>query len=200
MRALKPDFLPDVDSHMTNEQLLQKYYRTGDIRFLGALLERFTVFLLGVCMKYLQDREWAKDVVQQVFLKALTEIGQTRVENPGGWLYTVARNECLTQLRKKRDHLAVGEVPVLPEEESLPLAFYLENERLRAELMTALSKLNTEQRQCIEAFYLERMSYAEVAEKWNMDLKQVKSHIQNGKRNLRNLLEAAGVTGLTGKI
>lgn len=185
---------------MTNEQLLQKYYRTGDIRFLGALLERFTVFLLGVCMKYLQDREWAKDVVQQVFLKALTEIGQTRVENPGGWLYTVARNECLTQLRKKRDHLAVGEVPVLPEEESLPLAFYLENERLRAELMTALSKLNTEQRQCIEAFYLERMSYAEVAEKWNMDLKQVKSHIQNGKRNLRNLLEAAGVTGLTGKI
>lgn len=185
---------------MTNARLLQKYYRTGDIRFLGTLLERHTVFLLGVCMKYLRDREWAKDVVQQVFLKALTEIGPVKIENPAAWLYTVARNECLTQLRKKREHVAVGELPGLPEEESVSLDFYLENERLRTALMKAITQLNSAQQQCIRAFYLERLSYAQVAEKCGMDLKQVKSHLQNGKRKLKLLLEATGIKDIRGQV
>jgi RNA polymerase sigma-70 factor (ECF subfamily) len=60
-------------------------------------------------------------------------------------------------------------------------------ERLRA-LPSALDRLAAGQRRCLELFYLEGYSYAEVASRSGFALNEVKSHIQNGKRNLRMLL------------
>ncbi len=53
----------------------------------------------------------------------------------------------------------------------------------------ALEELNKEQKQCVTLFYLEKKSYQEIAETTHLSLMQVKSHIQNGKRNLRLLME-----------
>jgi RNA polymerase sigma-70 factor (ECF subfamily) len=65
-----------------------------------------------------------------------------------------------------------------------------ESEREMDALTTALAQLREGQRKCIELFYLQGHSYAEVARRSGYSANEVKSHIQNGKRSLRILLQA----------
>ena len=60
----------DKYEHITDQQLLANFYTDQDNEWLGVLLTRYTLLLLGVCMKYLKNEEEAKDCVQQIFLKA----------------------------------------------------------------------------------------------------------------------------------
>ena len=53
----------------------------------------------------------------------------------------------------------------------------------------SLEELNKEQKDCVTLFYLEKRSYQEIADSTGLSMMQVKSHIQNGKRNLRIILE-----------
>ena len=88
-------------SHISDQELLQYYYKTKDQQWIGVLLERYTLLLLGVCMKYLKNEEEAKDAVQQIFLKVLTEVTKYKVDYFKSWLYMVAKNHCLMKLRNK---------------------------------------------------------------------------------------------------
>ena len=88
-------------SHISDQQLLERFYQTHDNQLLGVLLQRYTLLLLGVCMKYLKNEEEARDSVQQVFLKAITELHKYRVEYFKSWLYMVAKNHCLMKLLMK---------------------------------------------------------------------------------------------------
>jgi len=53
----------------------------------------------------------------------------------------------------------------------------------------AMLELRQEQRACIELFYFHKKSYAEIASYLEIEINEVKSHLQNGKRNLKQLLE-----------
>ena len=91
--------------HLTDHEILNRYYENGDNRLLGVLLQRYTLLLLGVCMKYLKNEEAAKDAVQQIFLKVITELQKYKVDYFKSWLYMVARNHCLMKLRDKNGRL-----------------------------------------------------------------------------------------------
>ncbi|MEO7210932.1 MAG: sigma-70 family RNA polymerase sigma factor, partial [Chitinophagaceae bacterium] len=86
---------------LSDQELLQKYLEGKGNNFLGILLERYTMLILGVAMKYLKNEEDAKDAVQQIFLKVSLELQKYKVEYFKSWLYMVTRNHCLMQLRKK---------------------------------------------------------------------------------------------------
>ncbi|GAA4323813.1 sigma-70 family RNA polymerase sigma factor [Flaviaesturariibacter amylovorans] len=174
---------------MTDADLLARYYATGDQQWLGHLLERYTLLLLGVCMKYLKDEHEARDAVQQVFLKVLTEAGRFKIEFFKSWLYMVAKNHCLMKLRSqqgKRMQDIDNHAFAAPEDRREEL---LENEQTYRYLGQALAELGPEQQQCVTLFYLEKKSYQQVSDLTGYSLMQVKSYIQNGKRNLRILLE-----------
>jgi RNA polymerase sigma factor (sigma-70 family) len=140
-------------------------------------------------MKYLKNEEEAKDAVQQVFEKAIVELGKYKVDYFKSWIYMVAKNHCLMKLRDK------GKLPAelrdshlyAPAQESNKTEL-LQKETLIAELENAIPQLNTEQRHCIELFYLQKKSYIEITESTGFTMMQVKSHIQNGKRNLKQIL------------
>ncbi|HEX2532095.1 MAG TPA: sigma-70 family RNA polymerase sigma factor, partial [Chitinophagaceae bacterium] len=87
--------------HITDDQLLEWHRQDGNPDWVGVLLERYTLLLLGVCMKYLKNEEEARDSVQQIFLKVLTEVGRYRIEYFKSWLYMVAKNYCLMKLRSR---------------------------------------------------------------------------------------------------
>jgi len=170
--------------------LLDAFRRTGDRALLGELLERYTLLLYGVAMKYLRNEEDAKDAVQQVFLKALTELEKYAVEYPKSWLYAIMRNHCLMRLRGS------SPTPVGLEEHMAPaedvgegVAAKTFEETRYAQLEEALGMLSAEQRTCITLFYLERRSYQEVCGVTGFGFGEVKSHIQNGRRNLRIILQ-----------
>jgi RNA polymerase sigma-70 factor (ECF subfamily) len=178
---------PAHHSKLSDDELLLRFRRSGDNCWLGLLLQRYTLLLLGVAMKYLQEKSAAQDAVQQVFLKALTHLPQDDIGNFKGWLYVLMRNHCLQMLRdttRLAPEEAIGRIAAEPEHEE---------ERLRrevklSELEAAIGRLGTEQQTCIRAFYLERKSYQRITEETGYSFAQVKSYVQNGKRNLKIML------------
>jgi RNA polymerase sigma factor (sigma-70 family) len=174
---------------MTDSDLLGQYYATKDTEWLGHLLERYTMLLLGVCMKYLKDEQDARDAVQQVFLKVLTDAGRFQIDFFKSWLYMVAKNHCLMKLRGQQGRRMqdVDELSVAaPDDNREEL---IASETSYSQLEWALQQLTPEQRQCVTLFYLDKKSYQQVSEVTGFNSLQVKSYIQNGKRNLRILLE-----------
>jgi RNA polymerase sigma factor (sigma-70 family) len=175
--------------HMSETELLDLYYSGKDAQWLGILLERYTLLLLGVCMKYLKNEAEAKDAVQQVFLKVLTEAGKYRITFFKSWIYMVAKNHCLMKLRSDagRRMADIDKVNLAANEE--------QKEELKADEKTytlleqALEELSPEQKDCVILFYLKKNSYQQISDKTGFTAMQVKSYIQNGKRNLKMLLE-----------
>ena len=181
--------MADRYQHMTDNELLSHFYEDGDQEWIGILLQRYTLLLLGVCMKYLKDETEARDCVQQIFLKVLTEVPRYKIDYFKSWLYMVAKNHCLMRLRqrdKNTRELSVNSAIAQPETNKQDL---LQNEETYDLLETAIDELNAEQKICVTLFYLQKLSYQQVADRTGYSLMQVKSYIQNGKRNLKILLE-----------
>ncbi len=177
-------------NHTDDNELLQRFYADGNNEWLGILLQRYTMLLFGVCMKYLKNEEEAKDAVQQVFLKAIHELQKYKVAYIKSWLYMVAKNHCLMKLRDKGKHTIEINDQVLPAtQDGLVIQEIKEKDRALDNLSKALGELNREQQLCVTLFYLEKKSYQQVADITGYSLMQVKSNIQNGKRNLKIIME-----------
>lgn len=185
-------------SHLTEQYsdatLLDLYKKNKDSKWLGILFERYTLLVFGVCVKYLKQVNDAQDATQQVFEKAFSEIQKYEVAYFKSWIYSIAKNHCLMQLRGK------GHQPILLEsfpedmlERTDSQASVIQNEnwleQQSVELNEALQELSNDQKICIELFYFQKLSYKEIEQKTGYSFQQVKSHIQNGKRNLRIILE-----------
>lgn len=179
---------PEKHSHIADIELLERYYTDGNNEWLGILLERYTYLLLGVCMKYLKNEEESKDAVQQIFLKAITELAKYRVAYIKSWLYMVAKNHCLMKLRDKHVFVSAEDQNSLTAPETDKQAL-IEKENTLTLLEKAVQELNEEQKTCVTLFYLHKKSYQEIAAQTGFSILQVKSHIQNGKRNLKISVE-----------
>ena len=180
----------DPNEHISDQELLDNFYRDRNNYWLGVLFQRYTLLLLGVGMKYLKNEEEAKDSVQQIFLKAITELHKYKVEYFKSWLYMVAKNHCLMKLRD-RQHMVLTEIKdnvAAPAEEN-NINIHLEKNRQLELMNESLAELSKEQQLCVTLFYLEKKSYQQITDETGFSLMQVKSYIQNGKRNLKLLLE-----------
>lgn len=178
--------------YSSDEELLNNFYKTNDDYWLGILLQRYSMLLLGVCMKYLNDEESAKDSVQEIFLHTLNEIKKHKVSYFKGWIYSVSKNHCLIKIRKQK-HAVLKTEELFDDKhdrgEDNDLQQKLEKENIFEHLHDSLDELNSEQRRCVELFYLENKSYKEIEQITGFSTLQVKSFIQNGKRNLKQFME-----------
>lgn len=173
----------DIDD---NEILRRYYSENNNNEWLGILLQRYTLLLLGVCMKYLKNEEDAKDNVQQVFLKVINDLPKYKVEYFKSWLYMVTKNHCLMKLRDKGKYpLEINDQAMSAAEEPDTLIHAVEKEFHLSFMEQALEHLNNDQRTCITSFYLQKQTYQQISERTGLSIMQVKSHIQNGKRNLK---------------
>ncbi|WP_276501291.1 RNA polymerase sigma factor [Terrimonas pollutisoli] len=178
-------------NHITDQELLQKYQADHNSEWLGVLLQRYTLLLLGVCMKYLKNEEEAKDSVQQIFLKVIQELQKYKVDYFKSWLYMVAKNHCLMKLRDKQNKIPAElteKLMAAPEEETDWQAM-VQTDQVMELMEESLKELNREQQECVNLFYLQKKSYQEISDITGFSMLQVKSYIQNGKRNLKLLIE-----------
>lgn len=179
----------------TDQELLEFYLETRNPEFLGELYERFIHLVYGVCLNYFKNPERSKDAVIEIYEKIQADIWKHEVRNFKSWLYVVTKNHCLMELRKRKP----GETVLISDENELD--GFMENEdelhpldsdpdELREKgLNECIEKLKDEQKMCIQLFYFKNKSYREIAGALQLEEKKVKSHIQNGKRNLRICLE-----------
>lgn len=177
---------------LSDEELVLEYKESGDTAFVGELFERYTHLVYLVCMKYLKDEMESEDMAMRIFEKLLVDLKKYEVRKFKFWLHTVTKNQCLIWLdkskraREKADEYIETEPGFVESKEILSLLEEGDSTEYQLKrLEQAIEGLNEEQRICVELFYLQQKSYQEVADQTGFSMKQVKSYIQNGKRNLK---------------
>ena len=195
---------PQSPAELSDEELLVRYRQQGDVADLGVLYDRHLPEVFAICRRYLRPDEEAQDAVMQLFEQLVEKLRRHEVGNFPAWLHATARNHCLMVLRaRQRAGPAAGGALVVhfPDAAGMESAAHqhlpddaaedadLTEERLQA-LEHALAELPDDQRRCLELFYLDKKCYADIAQLTGFELKQVKSHLQNGKRNLKRYLES----------
>jgi RNA polymerase sigma factor (sigma-70 family) len=185
-KPVRPDDTAD-------EELVNSYRLSADISVLGKLYERHMPLVFGVCLKYLKDEELARDAVMGIFEELVVKVKQHEVKQFRSWLYVLSRNHCLMQLRAGKKLPTVGMDEFM---ELSPVLHPEDNDGNKEEALQALErcidKLIPAQKQSVRLFYLEERCYKEIAEQTGYTLNEVKSYIQNGKRNLKLCLEKHG--------
>lgn len=181
-------------ANLSDSELIERFRYSHDNLYVGELYGRYSHLVLGLCIKYFKDVEVAKDATMNIFELLLLELKRHQIEHFKSWLYTVTKNYCLQELRKKQslDKKENNYKVFLEEtvENDADLHLYNDKEKLLVELENEIPNLKHNQRICIKMFYLDGKSYADISNELNFSLKDVKSHIQNGKRNLKiKLLE-----------
>ncbi len=162
---------------------------------MGILYKRYAHLVLGLCFKYLKDEDEAKDAVMHIFEKLMADLLKHEVHYFKSWLYTFSKNHCLMIIRKKQARLnkemdlKIHADSFMETETGLHLKTHEAKETEYNALEKAIEELNEEQRVCIDLFYLKEKSYQEISNNTGYTLNEVKSFIQNGKRNLKIKLE-----------
>ncbi len=182
----------------TDAELLERFRRTGQADWLVQLYDRHLELTYGLCLRYLGEETRAEDAVMAIFEELLRKVPEHEIGHFRNWLHTFVRNHCLMQLRRERrsplENTADGLMQFAENghltEESTAFTGEAEGDELR----DCLERLPPDQRRCIELFYLEEHSYKGIAEMTQLDLGRVRSHIQNGRRNLRLCLEQKAKT------
>ena len=184
---------------LTDHELILKYRENADPDVIAELFQRYTHLVYGFSLKYLDNKDDAKDAVMEIFEGLLEEILKIEIHNFKSWLHTVTRNHCLMKLRKAKSVRMEIEAWDEKRQETfmeIPGELHQEvelEEFTRKELESAMDSLKEPQRQCIELVYLKEKSYMEVCEITGYPMNEVKSHVQNGKRNLKIRLESRNV-------
>ncbi len=185
-------FLKNISqSGLTDNELAQSYRSTGDLVILGELYQRYMDLLYGVCLKYLKDDEKSKDAVMQIFEELVVKLRKHEVENVKGWMHQVAKNHCLMQLRTPKNLKTVEIHPdLMQNQENVHLNGVLEREENLNKLEFCIGTLSNEQQQMIKLFYLQGKCYQEIVDETGTEWNQVRSYIQNGRRNLKKCMES----------
>lgn len=170
---------------LTDEKLVLLYQQSKDQQYIGELYTRYSPLVMGVCLKYLKNISDAQDLLMQIFEKLIKDLPRHEVRSFKPWLFQLSKNECLMLLRKNKKitHVPMENV-TLKKEEDHNIEEHLQKEELLSKLEEFIPELKENQRICIELFFLHKKSYAQIAEETHLSLKEVKSNLQNGKRNL----------------
>ena len=184
-------------STISDADLIAQYKQTSDLKLLGELYQRYMDLVYGVCLKYFKDTERSKDAVMQIFEELIVKVQKHQVENFRSWLYQLAKNYCLMQLRTPKNVRTV-EIPegLMQSEENMHLNGVLEREDNFQRLEYCLATLSDDQQKAVRLFYLEGKCYNEIVELTGYEWNQVRSFIQNGRRNLKTCMEKKEVGGL----
>lgn len=175
--------------NLSDMELIDQYKVEQEPYIIGILYERYSHLVLGVGLNHLKNYQDAEDISMRVFIDLDKKLLKHSIQHFKSWLYQVTKNECLMELRKKKIPMkSTDEVQLEDENEEPELKVQLEK-RIN-QLEEALQDLKPLQKKCVEAFYLNDKSYQEISIEFELPLNQVKSAIQNGKRNLKIWIES----------
>ncbi len=180
-------------SSLSDLELVSQFKQTNNNDFFVVLYQRYTHLVYGVCLKYLKNTDNSSDAVMDIFEKLMVDIKRHEVQNFKAWLYQVSKNHCLMHLRKKNQNIVDIDWAENKLSQSVEFDTHLHltnNQQMQQEalLMDSLKQLSSEQKICVELFYIQNKSYQEISDQTHFTINQVKSYIQNGKRNLKLLL------------
>jgi RNA polymerase sigma factor (sigma-70 family) len=174
---------------MADEELINHYKSSGEPYYAGILFQRYTEYLAIVTYRYLKKQVDAEDALMEVFEIILKDLKFHTVLSFKGWAYSVTKHHCLKKIKSSNDKKFKPESALKQIADDSPSdvdPYLLDNQLM--ELKKAITHLGHEQGLCIDLFYLQEKSYKEVSNITGYSLNEVKSYLQNGKRNLKGIL------------
>lgn len=180
--------------YSSDEELLKHYKQSGNKELFADLFKKHVSVVYGTCLFYLQNKEEAQDATMQLFERLMLDINNREIDNFKGWLSFVVRNHCISLIRKNKSYQknikSYGDFEY--EDTTYETEEKIQNvsdDVMIEHMKLSLPHLKEGQRICIELFYLQNKSYQDIANETKYTLNEIKSYIQNGKRNLKLLLE-----------
>ena len=175
MEARRLEDLPD-------DLLVEEFQKSGDRACFGEIFRRHRRVIFQCCLAMMRDHNTAEDATHETFLKAMEGIGGYRGGQLRAWLVTIARHLCINRIRSQnRGPQSLEDADGIEDLAAAP-----SNIVDRMTVRQLLAGLSKEQRRCLQLFYFNGMRYEQIAKLTGEPESLVKSHIQNGRRRLRN--------------
>jgi RNA polymerase sigma-70 factor (ECF subfamily) len=175
----------------TDEELIERFQK-GDQGSLDMVFTRYKNRIFNFCLRILSNRSEAEDATSEVFLALVSNSYQIRAQVKfSTWAYTVARNNCLSRLRKSKHVTSLftsqnGEVSEIPVKDNAPTPKeQLEGRETKVMIQNAIGKLPLEQKEAIILREYHDLSYSEIAEILSCSLEKVKVLIFRAREQLR---------------
>jgi RNA polymerase sigma factor (sigma-70 family) len=158
--------------------------RNGEVELLGVLFDRYQAPLFNYCSKMTQDRTVSEDLVQEVFLRIL-RYRQTYRPNTTfrTWMYQIARNTRLDQVRKTRSETPFATEPVAP----TSLTDSAQQQQEAATLRSALMRLPEDKRELLVLSRYQELKYDEIACLLGCEVGAVKVRVHRALQQLRQI-------------
>ena len=166
------------------EESFVLYHKKQDKASFERLYQEWGHLVYGTCLKYLKNKEDARDAVTDIFEKLWFEIPKQQVSHWKSWLFAVTKFHCLMQIRAKK--AKYQNLTENPWDDADDITY---KEPWWAAIDIAVVHLKADQQKCIQRFFWEGLTYEQIAQTEGITLNAVKSHIQNGKRNMRIWIE-----------
>ena len=180
---------------ITDGMLVQKAL-AGDQFSFEALVRRYNTSIFNFICHYLNDYDLACDISQQVFLQLYISMPTLRTGEPlKAWLFQVARNRCLDELRRKKvvhfsdleasnDEDELSPLAILPDNSPLPEEL-AERSDLKQKLRAAIDTLPPKFRSVVLLRYAGQLSFSEIGKTLSMPEATAKTYFQRARPLLR---------------
>ncbi len=171
----------------SDKELLHALKRNNNRHVIEEIWHRYSRLIYGLCLKILQSKPDALDALNGIFEKLIIKLPQQNIENLNAWIYTFSKNYCLEILRTQQRRQSIFNQYI--EETKINIKNNTKPENHHESLTLAINKLPEKQKICLELFYYQNLSYQEISKETGIELGQIRSHLQNGRRNLKNALK-----------
>lgn len=160
------------------------------------IYEQFYGKMMGIALRYFNNRDLASDVVQESFIKVFNKIDQFEGgKNIEGWIKRIVRNNCIDQLRKNKNILFTSEdnLKNIAEEKKENLSIY---EHLTiSDVLSAVQKLSTGYRIVFNLYVFEGLTHKEIAKTLNINEGTSKSNYSKAKSKIKLILSNKKTVG-----
>lgn len=183
-------------NEITDEQLA-KLVQDGDKEKFGILMERYEQKLFRYGRKFLASRYNVEDAVQEVFIKTYESIRSFDVSQRfSPWIYRIAHNTFVNALKKNiRNPLYLFDFDTLVSHPVYddPASAEREQREMKAMIEKGLDKLPSHHREVIILYYLEELSYKEIADILRVPIGTVGVRLKRAKDALRKVYQELGL-------
>jgi RNA polymerase sigma-70 factor (ECF subfamily) len=189
--------MTDAPTDLSDEHLAQ-LIQQGDKEQFGVLMERYHKKLFRYGQKFLFDKDNIEDIVQEVFIKTYQNINSfDSTQRFSPWIYRIAHNTFINEIRRhSRNPLQFFDFDVLishPADED-PAVKEREQNEMRTMLDSGLEKVKANYREILILYYLEELSYKEIAEILRIPVGTVGIRLKRAKDSLKKVYEKQNIS------
>jgi RNA polymerase sigma-70 factor (ECF subfamily) len=190
-----------MPANLDPDAALMLRVKQGDTAAFTELVDKYKQPVINLAIRTLRDATEAEDLAQNVFVQVYKSAHRYRISAKfSTWLFTIARNLCLNEIRRRSRHPAESIDAAHPEQEDQPLHQYEDKKisappeivlqrELEAKIAEVLAGLPENQRTAILLCRQEELSYEEIAEVLGCSLSATKSLIHRGRDTLKEKLK-----------